>query len=201
VSSSSNKEARWLDFTAQMPGSGLGLNRLGPGLERLPGGYGYDHVYALSPPEAWSHSSSSVCDIGIQGYFPCTPHVATLYSPQTGIRLDLMTSEPALVLYAAGYLDHKLLQSTKSKGLDIPSPLMISPSATPLQSPAHNEAGHATGKSRFQIVAEMGKFAGLSLEPIRYPDAIHHQAWANMVTLHHNQTYRQRSVYKLSVTN
>ncbi|KAF9953700.1 hypothetical protein BGZ72_005215 [Mortierella alpina] len=216
MSSSTKEEAGLLDFTGRMPGSGLGLNRFGPGLDGIPGGFGYDHVYALSPPEALSHSSSSVCDIGIQGYFPYTPHVATLYSPQTGIRLDLMTSEPALVLYTAGYLDHKRLPVTKSKDLDTPSPLLISPSATPLQSPAHRGTTYATNekqqylhqqqqqqarKRRIRIIAEMGKFSGVSLEPIRYPDAIHHQDWANMITLHHDQMYRQRSVYKFSVAN
>ncbi|KAF9290730.1 hypothetical protein BGZ68_006263 [Mortierella alpina] len=211
VSSSSKEQAELLDFTGHIPGSDLGLNRLGPGLDRIPNGYGYDHVYALSPPKALSHSSTSVCDIGIQGYYPCTPHVATLYSPQTGIRLDLMTSEPALVLYAAGYLDHKLLPRTKSKDLDMPLPLMISPSATPLQSPAHRESTHVTNENQQQqeqtrkrgirIVAEMDKFAGISLEPIRYPDAIHHQNWAKMVTLHHDQMYRQRSVYKFRVAD
>ncbi|KAG9326162.1 hypothetical protein KVV02_005667 [Mortierella alpina] len=220
VSSSTKAEAGLLDFTGRMPGSGLGLNHVGPGLDRIPDGYGYDHVYALSPPEALlSHSSSLVCDIGIQGYFPCTPLVATLCSPQTGIRLDLMTSEPALVLYTAGYLDDHLLPQTKSKDLDMPSPLMISPSATPLLSPAHSfEATFATNekqqeqqqqqpqqqqtrKRRISIVAKMGKFSGISLEPIRYPDAIHHRDWANMVTLHHNQKYRQRSVYKFSVAD
>ncbi|KAG0014099.1 hypothetical protein BGZ82_001887, partial [Podila clonocystis] len=71
--------------------------RLRFGLDAIPGGFGYDHVYSLVPP------ATQVSAIGIQGYYPATPHVATLYSPRTGIQLDLMTSEPALVLYAAGY--------------------------------------------------------------------------------------------------
>ncbi|KAG0073199.1 hypothetical protein BGZ92_003935, partial [Podila epicladia] len=64
--------------------------RLRYGLDAIPGGFGYDHVYSLAP------RGSQISAIGIQGYYPATPHVASLYSPRTGIQLDLMTSEPAL---------------------------------------------------------------------------------------------------------
>ncbi|KAK5799662.1 galactose mutarotase-like domain-containing protein [Linnemannia elongata] len=138
---------------------------LGQGLDTIPGGYGYDHVFALDGTDATHTTPVPVNDVGIQAYWPRTPHVATLYSPRSGIRLDLSTSEPAIVLYAAGYLDKASLPRTKSKILDIPS--------NPL-------------------------FAGFCLEPIRFPDAIHHRDWAGMVTLHHDQVYRQRSVYKFS---
>ncbi|KAF9115514.1 hypothetical protein BGX27_007529 [Mortierella sp. AM989] len=181
-----------LDFTP-LSTTGRGI-QLGPGLDRIPGGYGYDHVYALAPPD----STRSVPDIGIQGYYPATPHVATLTSPRTGIRLDLSTSEPALVLYTAGYLDQKLLPRTKSRCLNLPesSVFFISPSATPLK---RNDTGEKSKEKSIVINAEMDKFAGVCLEPIRYPDAIHHHDWLNMVVLHHDQIYRQKSVYKFSV--
>ncbi|KAF9905183.1 hypothetical protein EC991_001945 [Linnemannia zychae] len=159
------------------------------GLDLIPGGYGYDHVFALDGTDASQPTPVPVNDIGIQAYWPRTPHVATLYSPRSGIRLDLSTTEPALVLYAAGYLDDSL-HRTKSKILDIPSnPLVISPAAAP---------GTTTTGKVVKIEAEFDKFAGFCLEPIRYPDAIHHRDWAGMVTLHHDQVYRQRSVYKFS---
>ncbi|KAG0002575.1 hypothetical protein BGZ80_005415 [Entomortierella chlamydospora] len=170
--------------------------RLGLGLDQIPGGYGYDHVYALGPPASMPQS---VSDVGIQGYFPFTPHVATLKSPRTGIRLDISTSEPALVLYAAGYLDQKMLPRTKSRSFGLPtssSTFFISPSATPLE---RNDTKLGQEGKSLLINAEMGKFAGVCLEPIRYPDAIHHPDWRNMVILHHDQVYRQKSVYKFSV--
>ncbi|GJJ76504.1 aldose 1-epimerase [Entomortierella parvispora] len=171
-----------LDFTQE--------KKLGPGLEEIPGGFGYDHVYALQKP-----GSAPGTEVGIQAYFPETPHVATLSSLRTGIRLDLYTSEPALVVYASGYLDDSKLQSTKSKSLEMPSSsFILSPTAP---STAAAVANNRVGK----IVIEAGfdKFAGISLEPIRYPDAIHHPEWSSMVTLHAGQEYRQRSIYKFSV--
>ncbi|KAF9351784.1 hypothetical protein BGX26_010254 [Mortierella sp. AD094] len=183
-----------LDFSS--PSNARPGKQLGPGLDQIPGGYGYDHVYALDPPVSVPRSVSNV---GIQGYFPSTPHVATLKSPRTGICLDLSTSEPALVLYAAGYLDQKMLPRTKSRCLDLPtssSTFFISPSPTPLK--RNDTKLDLEGKSLL-INAEMGKFAGVCLEPIRYPDAIHHPDWLNMVILHHDQVYRQKSVYKFSV--
>ncbi|KAI8598620.1 galactose mutarotase-like domain-containing protein [Dissophora ornata] len=140
--------------------------KIGPGLDQIPGGYGYDHVYALDPPP--ESNIMSVEDIGIQGYLPSTPHVATLISPRTGIRMDLSTSEAALVLYAAGYVDKAFVDKERQQRGVV-------------------------------IEAEIDKFAGISLEPTRYPDAIHHREWAKMVTLHHDEVYRQKSVYKFSV--
>jgi len=171
-----------LDFTQ--------AKRLGPGLDKIPGGYGYDHVYALQGP-----ASNCGSEVGIQAYFPETPHVATLTSPRTGIRLDLYTSEPALVLYASGYLDDSKLQRTKSKSLEMPSSsFILSPAA-----PSTTTAVANIGNGEIVIEAGFDKFAGISLEPIRYPDAIHHPEWSSMVTLHAGQEYRQRSIYKLSV--
>ncbi|KAK3819847.1 MAG: hypothetical protein J3Q66DRAFT_428552 [Benniella sp.] len=65
--------------------------RLGPELDQIPGGYGYDHVYTLDPPCSSSSTPKqvSVSEIGIQGYLPSIAHVATL-----------TISEPALVVYA-----------------------------------------------------------------------------------------------------
>ncbi|KAF8941325.1 hypothetical protein BGZ58_010766 [Dissophora ornata] len=180
-----------LDFTSPTRTG----RKIGPGLDQIPGGYGYDHVYALDPPP--ESNIMSVEDIGIQGYLPSTPHVATLISPRTGIRMDLSTSEAALVLYAAGYVDKALLPQTKSKRLDMPtSTFFISPSATPLQDESVDKERQQRG---VVIEAEIDKFAGISLEPTRYPDAIHHREWAKMVTLHHDEVYRQKSVYKFSV--
>ncbi|KAG0360959.1 galactose mutarotase-like domain-containing protein [Gamsiella multidivaricata] len=182
-----------LNFTSA---TGAG-KELGPGLNHIPGGYGYDHVYALDPSPS-SSAPASVSNIGIHGYFPSTPHVATLVSPRTGIRLDLSTSEPALILYTAGYLDNKLLPRTKSRPLDLPtSAFFISPTSSPLQSDP--EPRNTSQQKILTIKADMDKFAGICLEPIRYPDAIHHREWANMVILHHDQVYRQRSVYKFGV--
>ncbi|KAG0323632.1 hypothetical protein BGZ99_002649 [Dissophora globulifera] len=181
-----------LDFT--LP-TGTGKS-LAAGLETIPGGYGYDHVYALAPPQ--ETGIRSIAEVDIEGYYPATPHVANLASPRTGIRMELYTSEPALVLYAAGYLDHTMLPRTKSRHFDLPtSAFFISPTASPL--PTHQEANTAShGPKSVVIAAEMGKFAGVCLEPIRYPDAIHHREWSNMVTLHQGQVYRQRTVYKFS---
>ncbi|KAI1315804.1 hypothetical protein EDD11_000299 [Mortierella claussenii] len=207
-----NDQSSLLDFTAK-PGF---KRRLGLGLDQIPGGYGYDHVFALDSPPALSRSSPhAISEIGIQAYLPTTPHVATLVSPRTGIRLDLSTSEPALVLYTAGYLDKAMLPRTKSRSFELPSAessATISPSVTPLPKTEHvgrdgeeakegkNEVeGKAQKKRRAVIQADVGKFAGVCLEPIRYPDAIHHPDWAGMVTLHHGQVYRQRSVYKFSI--
>ncbi|KAF9134398.1 hypothetical protein BGW39_007150 [Mortierella sp. 14UC] len=188
-----------LDFTGSETGTGAGATQprsagknmsLRHGLDLIPGGCGYDHVFALDGTDASHPTPVPVNDVGIQAYWPRTPHVATLYSPRSGIRLDLSTTEPALVLYAAGYLDNSLLHRTKSKTFDIPSnPLVISPAAAPATT---------TMDKVVKIEAEFDKFAGFCLEPIRYPDAIHHRDWARMVTLHHDQVYRQRSVYKFS---
>ncbi|KAG0253208.1 hypothetical protein BG011_006491 [Mortierella polycephala] len=187
-----------LNFTSpRTDGTELGKS-LGPGLDEIPGGYGYDHVYALDDPTL---PARSVSEIGIQAYWPSTHHVATLASPRTGIRLDLSTSEPALVVYAGGYLDSEKLLRTKSRLLDMSStPFFISPSATPLQNT--QDCTWKNNQHRdlsVRIEADMGKFSGVCLEPIRYPDAIHHSKWANMVTLHHGQVYRQTSTYKFSV--
>lgn len=166
--------------------------RLRHGLDAIPGGFGYDHVYSLIPPE--THISA----VGIQGYYPATPHVATLYSPRTGIQLDLMTSEPALVLYAAGYVDSRLLPRTKSRPLLGPqssaAPVL---SATASSSSSWSHSHPQQPEPELQAV--FGKFSGLCLEPIRFPDAIHHPDWAGMVTLHEGEVYRQRTVYRLSV--
>jgi galactose mutarotase-like enzyme len=180
-----------LDFT-----SATGTGKvLGPGLDRIPGGYGYDSIYALNPTD------SIISDIGIQGLFPSTPHVATLMSLRTGIQLDLLTSEPAVVLYTSGYVDAQLLKRTKSKELELPSsPFFISPTATPVQSNSVPTRGDQQERV-LTIQAEMGKFGGICLEPIRYPDAIHHRDWAKMVTLHHDQVYRQKSIYRFSVVS
>ncbi|KAF9930210.1 hypothetical protein FBU30_000754 [Linnemannia zychae] len=163
------------------------------GLDLIPGGYGYDHVFALNGVDAIHPTPTPVNEVGIQGYWPRTPHVATLYSPRSGIRLDLSTSEPAIVLYSAGYLD-KSLRRTKSKTFILPSDLsIISPTA-----PFSAVGGDSNSSRKIKIEAELDKFAGFCLEPIRYPDAIHHRDWAQMVILHHDQTYRQRSIYKFS---
>ncbi|KAF9136598.1 hypothetical protein BGX30_011039 [Mortierella sp. GBA39] len=183
-----------LDFTGIETRPASKNMALGHGLDSIPGGYGYDHVFALDGTDATHTTPIPVNDVGIQAYWPRTPHVATLYSPRSGIRLDLSTSEPAIVLYAAGYLDKASLPRTKSNILDIPSnPLVISPAAATLMP---RVAGGDECKIR--IEAEFDKFAGFCLEPIRFPDAIHHRDWAGMVTLHHDQVYRQRSVYKFS---
>lgn len=183
-----------LDFTGTETHPVSKNKALGHGLDLIPGGYGYDHVFALDGTDAAHTIPVPVNDVGIQAYWPRTPHVATLYSPRSGIRLDLSTSEPAVVLYAAGYLD-KSLPRTKSKILDIPTTsLVISPTAV---TSVHTVAGGADA-SKVRIEAEFDKFAGFCLEPIRYPDAIHHRDWASMVTLHHDQIYRHRSLYKFS---
>ncbi|KAF9137483.1 hypothetical protein BG015_002701 [Linnemannia schmuckeri] len=183
-----------LDFTGTEIHPVSRNKALGYGLDSIPGGYGYDHVFALDGTDANHTTPVPVNDVGIQAYWPRTPHVATLYSPRSGIRLDLSTSEPAVVLYAAGYLDKSLLPRTKSKILDIPgNSLATSPAAAPTFVPT------VPGDERkVKIEAEFDKFAGFCLEPIRFPDAIHHRDWAGMVTLHHDQVYRQRSVYKFS---
>jgi galactose mutarotase-like enzyme len=106
-------------------------------------------------------------------------HVATLFSPRTGICLDLTTSEPALVVYAGGYLEKAKLPNTKSREVSV-------------------DHDHQPNK-HVVVKAEFDKFAGISLEPIRYPDTIHHREWSKMVTLHHDQEYRQKSIYKFSV--
>ncbi|KAG0051503.1 hypothetical protein BGZ83_003624 [Gryganskiella cystojenkinii] len=165
--------------------------RLGPGLEQIPGGFGYDNVYALQ-----GLFSKPVGELGSQGHFPETPLAATLVSPHTGIRMDLLTSEPALVVYAAGYLEDSKLHSTKSKSLDVFSSSFILSPAAPLTATAFN---NHQGQGNIKIEAGYDKFAGISLEPIRYPDAIHHPDWASMVTLHAGQEYRQRTIYKLSI--
>lgn len=183
-----------LDFTGTKTRPASKNKALGHGLDLIPGGYGYDHVFALDGKDATHTTPVPVNDVGIQAYWPRTPHVATLYSPRSGIRLDLSTSEPAIVLYAAGYLDKAPLLRTKSKILDMPSKtFVISPAAATFVPTA---AGGDEGKIR--IEAEFDKFAGFCLEPIRFPDAIHHRDWAGMVTLHHDRVYRQRSVYKFS---
>ncbi|KAF9547419.1 hypothetical protein EC957_008429 [Mortierella hygrophila] len=183
-----------LDFTGAETHPASKNKALGHGLDLIPGGCGYDHVFALDGTDATHTTPTPVSDVGIQAYWPRTPHVATLYSPRSGIRLDLSTSEPAIVLYAAGYLDKASLPRTKSNILDIPSnPLVISPAAATFMPTV---AGGDEGKIR--IEAEFDKFAGFCLEPIRFPDAIHHRDWAGMVTLHRDQVYRQRSVYKFS---
>ncbi|KAG0200471.1 hypothetical protein BGX28_006467, partial [Mortierella sp. GBA30] len=119
----SNEHKALLNLTSRVhgtTGTETGQKCLGPGLDRIPGGYGYDHVYALDNPVT-PHLSSPLSNTGIQGFFPHCQKAAILFSPRTGIRLDLSTSEPALVLYAAGYLDHKLLSGTKSIYLDASS--------------------------------------------------------------------------------
>ncbi|KAF9187180.1 hypothetical protein BGZ51_001504 [Haplosporangium sp. Z 767] len=187
-----------LNFTSPRAASSKLGKSLGSGLDQIPGGYGYDHVYVLDDPTS---PSRLVSEIGIQAYWPSTFHVATLASPRTGIRLDLSTSEPALIVYAGGYLDNEKLLRTKSRLLDMPStPFFISPSATPLQSTQDCTWKNSQRKKlSVKIEAAMDKFSGICLEPIRYPDAIHHSEWANMVTLHRGQVYRQTSVYKFSV--
>ncbi|KAG0281865.1 hypothetical protein BGZ96_000992 [Linnemannia gamsii] len=175
-----------LDFTGAETHPVSKNKALGHGLDLIPGGYGYDHVFALDGTDATHTIPVPVNNVEIQAYWPRTPHVATLYSPRSGIRLDLSTSEPAVVLYASGYLD-KSLPRTKSKILDIPT------TATSV----HTVAG-GVDESKVRIEAEFDKFAGFCLEPIRYPDAIHHRDWASMVTLHHDQVYRHRSLYKFS---
>jgi aldose 1-epimerase len=175
-----------LDFTGAETHPASKNKALGHGLDLIPGGYGYDHVFALDGTDAAHTTPVPVNDVGIQAYWPRTPHVATLYSPRSGIRLDLSTSEPAVVLYAAGYID-KSLPRTKSKILDIPTSNTSGPAV----------AGGGD-ESKIRIEAEFDKFAGFCLEPIRYPDAIHHRDWAGMVILHHDQVYRQRSLYKFS---
>ncbi|KAG0075849.1 hypothetical protein BGZ90_009430 [Linnemannia elongata] len=183
-----------LDFTGTETCPASKNKALGQGLETIPGGYGYDHVFALDGTDATHTTPVPVNDVGIQAYWPRTPHVATLYSPRSGIRLDLSTSEPAIVLYAAGYLDKASFPRTKSNILDIPNnPLVLSPAAATF---VPTVSGGGEGKIR--IEAEFDKFAGFCLEPIRFPDAIHHRDWAGMVTLHHDQVYRQWSVYKFS---
>ncbi|KAF9917280.1 hypothetical protein BX616_001488 [Lobosporangium transversale] len=203
-----------------------GQKKLEPGLNGIQGGYGYDHVYALGddgpPSSLFSSPSSSISTldgsiiarynkIGIQGYLPSTPHVATLTSSRTGIRLDLFTSEPALVLYSAGYLDSSLLPRTKSQSFDLldssSTTFFSSPTATSQQRSSGSNINNSEDQDSYSrnpvksvsIVAEMSKFSGLCLEPIRYPDAIHHPDWANMVILHHDQIYRQKSIYKFSI--
>lgn len=168
----------------------FGGKRLQHGLDAIPGGYGYDHVYSLVPPE------TPISAIGVQGYYPATPHIATLYSPRTGIQLDLMTSEPALVLYAAGYVDSRLLPRTKSRPLLGP----LSSAVPVLSSTASSSSSQSHPQEPgTELQAVFGKFSGLCLEPIRFPDAIHHPDWASMVTLHEGEVYRQRTVHKLSV--
>ncbi|KAF9365153.1 hypothetical protein BGX34_011209 [Mortierella sp. NVP85] len=177
VESSISGYEELVDFTTS---SSMG-KRLGPGLDQIPGGYGYDHVYALDPPCSSSSTPkhAPVSEIGIQGYLPSVAHVATLFSPRTGIRLDLTTSEPALVVYAGGYLEKAKLPNTKSREIRM-------------------DHDHQPNK-HVVVKAEFDKFAGISLEPIRYPDAIHHREWSKMVTLHHDQEYRQKSIYKFGV--
>ncbi|KAF9091420.1 hypothetical protein BGX23_005202 [Mortierella sp. AD031] len=174
-----------LDFTsASTPQAGAANNKpLGPGLDPIPGRYGYDHVFALDGTDATHPTPVPVTEVGIQAYWPRTPLVATLYSPMSGIRLDLSTSEPALVLYAAGYLDKSLLPPyrTKSRMFNFP-----------------DDRSQSEKVCKVKVEAVYEKFSGLCLEPIRYPDAIHHRDWAKMVSLHHDQMYRQRSVYKFS---
>ncbi|KAF9583428.1 hypothetical protein BGW38_009499 [Lunasporangiospora selenospora] len=161
---------------------------LGPGLDLIPGGYGYDHVYALDRPTSAGTSSNAATNVakdmkvGIQGYYPETPHVAMLFSPRSGIRLDVFTSEPAIVLYAAGYVDGSKLGSTKSKLVGGSSP---------------SKQQQSSQQRAIKLEASFDKFSGLCLEPVRYPDAIHHPSWASMVTLHYDQTYRQQTIYKL----
>ncbi|KAF9425816.1 hypothetical protein BGZ94_007200 [Podila epigama] len=174
-----------LNFTQTGP-SGQAARALGPGLDKIPGGYGYDHVYSLVPAgDASLLPSSSRSFPEIQGYYPSTPHVATLYSPRTGIQMELSTSEPALVLYASGYLDSTLLPRTKSKS-----------KSTSVQEET-SKTSNALVKAQ-EINAVFGKFSAICLEPIRFPDAIHHPDWASMVTLHAGEVYRQRTIHKFS---
>ncbi|KAG0236806.1 hypothetical protein BGW42_002674 [Actinomortierella wolfii] len=166
---------------------------LGPGIDQIPGGYGYDHVYLLDPPTLIEGSittpsqsaSSSMHTIRVQGYYPQTPHVATLRSSLTGLSMRLLTSEPALVVYAGGYLDADQLPSTKMTTINETSSLATD--VPPLQHQQHPQTHRAI----------MGPFSGISLEPVRIPDAIHHQEWAPMVILRKGEAYRQRSVFQL----
>ncbi|KAG0209813.1 galactose mutarotase-like domain-containing protein [Mortierella sp. GBAus27b] len=176
-----------LDFTSSTTTTPSTNKRLGPGLDQIPGGFGYDHVYAIDPPEPCLNPQrqTPVSEIGIEGFLPSLARVATLYSTRTGIRLDLTTSEPALVVYAAGYLDKIGLPNTKSREMTAAAD--------------HHHYHQRQPKKHVTIRAEMDKFAGISLEPIRYPDAIHHRDWANMVILHRDQVYRQKSIYRFSV--
>ncbi|KAF9972055.1 hypothetical protein BGZ73_004891 [Actinomortierella ambigua] len=172
-----------LDLTSN-PNQGTSL---GPGLDQILGGYGYDHVYLLDTPSAsaatfdntsvsTTSSSSSLRKIGIQAHYPHVSHVATLRSQATGLSLRLLTSEPALVVYAAGYLDAAQQPSTKS---------VTTTNAT------------STTTRR----AAQGPFSAICLEPIRFPDAIHHPDWAPMATLRQGQTYRQKSVFQLRLSS
>ncbi|KAG0309134.1 hypothetical protein BGZ98_005073 [Dissophora globulifera] len=144
--------------------------RIGDHLHQTPGdGRGYDHFY-VAP--ATTNQSAQV------GQQAGPAPLVDVYSPDSGIRMVMATTEPGFQLYTANWLQ-------------------IEPNQFDTGASDHSAAGHGfphVGKAR----GGYERYSGFCLEASRFPDAINHPEWRDQVLLRHGEKYQSTTTFKFS---
>ncbi|KAG0216704.1 hypothetical protein BGX33_012297 [Mortierella sp. NVP41] len=148
---------------------------LGQDLFAAPGGVGYDHFYpalrAIDRPDEYRLCKDTD---------RTSPLVLVkVVAPDSGIRMEMSTTDPGFQLYTANYVQ-----------LD---PNQIDIAHTTLDLGVEGEFRHV-GKARGGYVVH----SGFCLEASRFPDAINHPAWRNQVIIHSGEKYQSKTVFAFS---
>ncbi|GJJ69801.1 aldose 1-epimerase [Entomortierella parvispora] len=144
------------------------------------GGIGYDHFYpvkqALENPEDYGVKN----DIHRQRPVP----LVSVYSPDSGIQLDMATTEPGFQLYTANWV--QVDRDIVDVGATSTNPLMVSEQG----SRPFTHVGKARGGYQ--------PHSGFCLETSKFPDAIHHETWKQQVILQPGDRYESLTTFKFS---
>ncbi|KAK3818399.1 MAG: galactose mutarotase-like domain-containing protein [Benniella sp.] len=151
------------------------LKKIGQDLAQTPGGgHGYDHFYptraAISTPDEY-RLSNDICRVT-----PVT--LVKVYSPESGIRMTMATTEPGFQLYTANFvqLDSDQIDTADKSSQNVGT-----------------QFSHV-GKARWGY----SPHTAFCLESSRFPDAINHPAWRDQVLLRQGDKYYSRTLFTFS---
>ncbi|KAF9985146.1 hypothetical protein BGZ75_003321 [Mortierella antarctica] len=147
---------------------------IGKDLASTPGGgHGYDHFYpvqgAIQSPAEYHLRKDA------QRSMPLP--LVKVYSPESGIVMNMATTEPGFQLYTANFLE-----------------------LPPNQVDAGHQAGHGEPSFPFVGKARGGykPYSAFCLEASKFPDAINHAEWRDQVILHSGDKYHSKTTFAFS---
>jgi len=154
---------------------------VGQDIKETPGGgIGYDHFYpvkrALETPEDYRVKN----DVHRQ-----TPvSLVSVYSPKSGIQLDMATTEPGFQLYTANWVQ------VDRDVVDVGTTSSIPPAVS--EQGKHTFAYVGKARGGYQ------PHSGFCLETSKFPDAIHHETWKRQVVLKQGDKYQSLTTFHFS---
>lgn len=147
---------------------------IGKDLASTPGGgHGYDHFYpvqgAVKNPDKYHLRNDAQRNTPLP--------LVKVYSPESGIVMNMATTEPGFQLYTANFLE-----------------------LPPNQVDAGHRGGHTEANFPFVGKARGGykPHSAFCLEASKFPDAINHAQWRDQVILHSGDKYHSKTTFAFS---